>query len=561
MTESVQLGIELAGIGKILADRKLAVPIYQRSYAWKDEQVRDLYNDVNDAASRRNKEYFLGSVVISDQNDGRPEIVDGQQRMATTSILLSAIRDYVFSNGEEDRAGVIEEDFLISRDRRTMEMTPKLQLNDVDHDFFLKRVLMRPDAVERREVTPTRASHKRIDKAAEVAAGHVRSIVQTSSNPTERLLEYMDHVEKNAQVIVVTVPDEANAFMIFETLNDRGLSLSVSDLLKNYLFRLAEDRIGEAQRRWASMVGALETVGEEELIVTYIRHLWSSEQGYTRSKELYSEITRKVNSRQGAIDFASRLDANARYYTALLNPNHDVWTPYGATARAHVSTLRLLRVEQNRPLLLAVLEHFPEAEVKKTLRLLVSLSVRFLVTGALGSGTLETRYSDEAEKVRNGGVSSAGDLLDDLAGVAPTDEQFRSAFALATVSKNYLARYYLGALEKQARGESDPEFVPNPNEEEVNLEHVLPENPCAAWGMGPEVARTYYKRIGNLALLRNRINVQAGNDTFSDKLPHYQNSLNKLTRRLANYTAWGPQQIDDRQKYLADLAVDTWSLR
>lgn len=561
MNESVQLGIELAGIGKILAERKLAVPIYQRSYAWKEEQVKDLYNDVNDAATKRDKEYFLGSVVISDHDNGRPEIVDGQQRMATTAILLAAIRDHVFNDKGEERAGVIEEDFLISRDRRTMEMTPKLQLNDVDHDYFLKHILKRPGDPERTAIGATRASHERLEKAAVIAADHVKSIVETTSNSTERLLEYMDHIEKNAQVIVVTVPNEANAFVIFETLNDRGLSLSVSDLLKNYLFRLAEDRIGEAQRRWASMIGALETVGDEEMIVTYIRHFWSSKYGYTRAKELYSEITQRVNSKQGAIDFATELDTNSRYYTALLNPNHDLWTRYGATAKSHMSILRLLRVQQNRPLLLAVLEHFSEAEVRKTLRLLVSLSVRFLITGALGSGTLENRYSEEARRVRSEETKSAKVLLNRLARVAPTDEQFGSAFAVATVSKNYLARYYLGALEKQARGESDPEFVPNPNEEEVNLEHVLPERPSSAWSMDSDTARALYKRIGNLALLKNRVNVDAGNDAFLDKLPHYKASSYELTRQLKDYSIWGAKQINERQKKLAALAVKTWSLR
>jgi uncharacterized protein with ParB-like and HNH nuclease domain len=326
MTESVQLGIDLAGIGKLLSARRLAVPIYQRSYAWKEEQVKELYNDVNDAYAKERKEYFLGSIVVSDSGNDRPEIVDGQQRLATITILIAAVRDYLLKNGDAGRAGVFEHDFLTSLDRRTMELTPHLRLNDVDHNFFLKRILRRPNEKERIEIEATRASHQRLDKAAQIAAEHVKFITETSSTPIERLLGHIDHVEKNAQVIVVSVPDEANAFMIFETLNDRGLNLSVSDLLKNYLFRVAEDRISEAQLRWASMIGAMETVGDEELAVTYMRHLWSSKYGYTRAKELYSAITSRVNSKQGAIDLATELDTDARYYTALLNPNHELWT-------------------------------------------------------------------------------------------------------------------------------------------------------------------------------------------------------------------------------------------
>ncbi len=79
-------------------------------------------------------------------------------------------------------------------------------------------------------------------------------------------------------------------------------------------------------------------------------------------------------------------------YTAILNTGHDLWENYGATARQHMETLNLMRMIQIRPLLLAVFSKFAPQEVKKSLRLMVSWVVRFLITGGLGGGTLENHY-------------------------------------------------------------------------------------------------------------------------------------------------------------------------
>jgi uncharacterized protein with ParB-like and HNH nuclease domain len=90
------ISIELAGIGKALINKRLAVPIYQRSYAWEDKHVLDLFSDISEAISKNETEYFVGSIVTTKNETQRPEVVDGQQRLATTTILIAAIRDYFF---------------------------------------------------------------------------------------------------------------------------------------------------------------------------------------------------------------------------------------------------------------------------------------------------------------------------------------------------------------------------------------------------------------------------------------------------------------------------------
>ena len=310
---------------------------------------------------------------------------------------------------------------------------------------------------------------------------------------------------------------------------------------------------------WISMIGTLEAVDSEEIAVTYIRHLWSSRYGLTRERGLYDKIKERITSKQGAIDFANDLSENARLYAAMLNSGHDTWSEYGATTRDHMATLNILRMVQLRPLLLAILNEFSTRDVRECLRLLVSWSVRFLIFGGLGGGPLESRYCQRAAEIKQGKIKTAKDLLAAMSSIVPTDSQFKNAFANASVSKNYLARYYFRVLEKQVRGEPDPELIPNPNEDIVTLEHILPENPSSAWGyIEPEIAKAYYKRIGNLALLTRRINSEIRSEGFLAKRQFFKESDFKLTNSLTEYSSWGVEQIEKRQNDLGELAVQAW---
>lgn len=554
------IDIQLEGIGKALLSTRLAVPFYQRSYAWEDKHIIDLFSDMENAINKNENEYFIGSVVTTKNETPRPEVVDGQQRLATTTILISAIRDFFFNKGDVDRANTISSTYLLSKDLASLDVIPRFQMNSTDNEFFVKRILKDPDSPDR-NIEPSKDSHKRIARAAELAKSHVAHIAETG-DPTNALIEWINFAEQNLKVIWVEVSDDANAFTIFETLNDRGLALAISDLLKNYLFGLAGDRIAEVQQRWITLIGTIEAVDREEVVITFIRHLWSSKHGLTREKDLYVNIKKKVRNKAQAIDFATELSENSKLYAAILNQDHELWQKYGPTARQHMTTLNLLQMTQIRPLVLAVFDKFSIKEVQKSLKLMVSWAVRFLITGGLGGGTLETHYSQRAKDVREDKINTASQLSAALKNIIPSDAVFKEAFKIATVSKNYLARYYLRALERQEGGEKDPELVPNDNTDLINLEHILPQNPSKSWNyISEEQKETFTKRMGNMALLKTRINTELENASFSVKNPFYKTSAYKLTSMLEKYSRWDVNTISERQVKLADLAIKTWPLK
>lgn len=563
MNNSEEIGFEHKGIGDVLAHNRLVVPLNQREYSWEEEHVRDLFSDFANAIANNKATYFLGTIVLTRGDGEIPEVSDGQQRLATTTILLGAIRDYFFHNKDFLRARSIESDFLITTDIQTTQVVPKLRLNVDDNEFFTKFVLASPNEQDRK-IEPTKESHRRIQLATQLAISHIHEILKpfNESAKTPRLLEWVKFVRQGAQVILLRVPDHLNAFMMFETLNDRGLKASQADLLKNHLLSYSGDRIREAQQKWAKMVGVLESLGQDDVTVTYLHHLMITKDGPTKEREVFDKVKQMANSQSRALEFLDEAAEGANDYAALFNSDHKKWNEYGTSTRKHLSTInRDLRVEQIRPLMFAVSRHFSVEEANLAFRLFVFWSVRFLIVGGRG-GLLDRNYAQRAQDVGTRKIKTAKELAGAMADIIPSDALFETAFSEARVAHAYLARYYLRALELKRKGQTEPEWVPMDEEQAINLEHVLPENPQDSWpGIDPEAAAAYYKRMGNMVILQARKNSLIGNSPFSEKKKVLKESAFLLTSEVAKNTSWGIKEINDRQIMLARLAVETWPIK
>lgn len=549
------------GIGQVLKDHRLMVPINQRSYAWEDQHVLDLFQDFTNAIDSDEPEYFLGTIVLTQPEPGKFEIADGQQRLATSTVLLAAIRDYFDAHQHNQKARTIETEFLLTHDLETDDLVPRLKLNTEDNDFFMKYVLSPPNSAER-NIEPTHPSHKRIQAARKIASEHVVNIISPhkTENAVKRLIQWITFVQNNASVIVIKVPDYINAYTMFETLNDRGLRAAQSDILKNYLFKKAQERMPEVQPRWSSMIGTLESVGDDDLIVTYIRHLWITKDGPTKERELSKKIKESVNSKQRAVEFSIELDDSAMHYVALLNPSHEKWNQYGKGTKKHIEIIsEQLRVAQIRPLMFAVAKHFSIEEARKAFKLFVAWSVRFLIAGGRG-GLLDRNYAIQAHEIGKKEITTAKKLAASMGDVVPSDAIFEAAFAEARVSQSYLARYYLRALELRVKEDPEPEMVPNEIEEAINLEHILPLTPSKEWKIDPDTASVCFTRLGNMALMQAKVNVSLANYLFSVKRPYYQKSTFLLTQQIGKTKSWGQKEIKERQQQLAALAVKTWPI-
>ena len=284
------------GMGELLKRGRLQVPANQRSYAWEERHVRNLLEDLNEAITNDAEDYFLGTVVLVSDGTDDPSIADGQQRTATTTILLARIRDRLNSIGRGPSAGSRHSDFIRSVDRDTEAVRPRIRLNLEDNDFFTRRILLSPkdaDYAVQLNTAATRASNNRLLIASQLIDTFLDQMLATLPQQTHaaHLLKWVSFVEKKTSVVVVTVPDEVGAFRIFETLNDRGLKASQADILKNYLYGRSAARLQEAIVLWNGAAAAIEVLEDaDEWLVTYLRHLWITTHGPTKERELAASI-------------------------------------------------------------------------------------------------------------------------------------------------------------------------------------------------------------------------------------------------------------------------------
>ncbi len=377
----------------------------------------------------------------------------------------------------------------------------------------------------------------------------------------DTLNRWIKFLEHGAQVILLKVPTVANAYKMFETLNDRGLKTSQADLVKNYLFGQAEDRLAEVQQKWTRMKSALESLEEDDITVTFLRQAMIAIRGHLRESEVYDKVQERVKGPQSAAQFLTQLESMALIYVAIFNPEHERWNPYPDTVRRAIQALNLLKIKGLRPLMLAVAAQFQPKEAGEAFRMFISWSVRFIITSNTSRGSIDEVLGDVANLVFNGEITSASGIRKKVGDTIPLDEEFHKAFEIATVSKAQFARYYLRSLEMAAKGEATPWFIPNDDKQVINLEHVLPQSPEQNWpDFNEEDAKTYARRIGNMALLLAKTNSDLHSGDFKTKKASYKNSPYELTRMIAKSPSWTKEEISSRQKTLADLALKAWPL-
>src|ERR1700722_8297168 len=277
MTEAeMPIGFEKSTLGGALKNGPLRVPPYQREYSWKPDRVRKLFDDIKNAMTKKQSSYFLGIVVLT---PGRPPcVIDGQQRLATTTIFLAAVRDALIRLKKEKEAKSVEDDFLMMYDRQTKDDIPRLTLNVDDREYMKQRVLDRPAI--RPEVIATRLhSHRLIDHAARIAAERVSKIMAGADKVNRKVEEldvWIEFIHHNAVIVMLTPPNAARAFQMYKTLNDRAQRTTQADLVKNHLFEQAGESVDEAISKWSSMRTVIENMGhsgDEGPLLTYFHHV------------------------------------------------------------------------------------------------------------------------------------------------------------------------------------------------------------------------------------------------------------------------------------------------
>jgi uncharacterized protein with ParB-like and HNH nuclease domain len=554
LSQSSSIKSEERSIGSILADKRtLRVPAYQRSFSWTKVQIDDLWEDIQSILYDGQEPYFLGSMVFIQKADNSLEVVDGQQRLATVSLLLAAIRDGFAAVDDKARAQHVETHYLCSRSLKSLEAAPKLSLNETDNDLYCQIVDAKKDYATLATIARNRElmESNRLLARAYVTFHDLVKKASTNFSNTVYLSTLVEAITDGISGIQIITNNEDSAYVLFETLNDRGIDLTLSDMLKNFLFSKAGKRIDEAKNKWTQIV----TLIGQEYMKTFIRHEWMSKYGQTREKELYKKIKTEVRSNPKAIEYITNLREAANIYDAIRNPDHEIWAPFGSKCQQLLEDILLLGPIQCYPLILSTYLARPK-ELSTVLTWITNLTVRYSIISAKGTGNLETAYARASSAMRKTDKKMK-EVKAILLNIWPNDDEFQSSFKEKTLSSPRIIKYLLAKIEVTIS--KDDSLIPNPDT--LSVEHVLPKKPGPKWPTkmrSADFLKENVSKIGNLTILTEPMNRECESREFSFKKTIYKDSKYKLSQELCQLSDWTETEIEQRQARLADIAASIW---
>ena len=548
--------LELIGNGKTYR-----VPPYQRDYAWTEEAWEDFWNDVLDLRRQTEGRHYMGALVVQGQTDREFTIIDGQQRLATLSILSLAVIDKlqrmagqgIDEEANLERAKQLRNRFIGEKDPASLIESSRLNLSRIDDAFYQDYLVQLRPPLNPRGLAQSNARlwecfvyfSERLDALDDV---------QENGEALARILS--ETTARGLLFILITVEDEFDAYTVFETLNARGLELTTADLLKNYLFskvRVQGD-LDALQQGWQALIATV----TQERFSDFLRYHLLCEQAGIRKERLFKLIRDRVTTSQQVFELLRALEARAELFSALADANHEFWTER-PEAKRYIRDLVLFRARQVTPLLFAAWERFSPDDFVRMLKLASVVSFRYLVSRR-NPNRLELVYPDAAKAILDGHAARPGAVFARLRPIYVDDGAFESNFAVYSINprgRKKLLKYILCRLEEDAGGVArDPEAEP------ASVEHILPQNPAGDWteAFSPLEQEAAVNRIGNATLLESAVNRDIGSAPYADKRRAYERSAYALTRQAAEMAPeeWTFGFMEKRQRHLAQRAVHVW---
>lgn len=525
-----------------------AVPQFQRKYAWTKKEVNDLLFDLFEEIDWSKEElagltpHFLGSIVTANEN-GIGMILDGQQRLTSVSLLLAVIkRKLTLENSE--KAGTIDP-YLMRVSRRLREENQiKIQLQPEDAEIY-RTLLKDPTKWGNQNLAnslvakATRAIVEKVDE-------YLRKAEEFSVSTEAALLSMLERTLDYTMVVKIVAPSEADAFRLFETLNDRGLALNAADLVKNKLLARCKEQknIDEAVGIWGNII---ELVGEDE-VVDFLRYYWIAFHGNVRQRELYKVFENHLRtvSPSKALDLVRDLRDSARAYNQIANPsdNKPIWKQ---GVNEVLRRLVIYKARSCRPILLACAKHRPE-DMLKVVRACEVLTVRYSIVSNLSSSELDRSYAQAARELKSTSKRNVLEILEThLTRYALSNEEFERNFTgvcVTSVSETW-RQILIQLNEALSTGETDVKDAKN-----VHVEHVFPQKPSAEAlreaRLSKEAGESLVCKLGNLTLLSGELNRKASNRPFSMKKASYKVSEITLNKEIADKSRWSEKEINDR---------------
>jgi hypothetical protein len=521
------------------------IPPYQRAYSWEKENVQQLLDDIWEAYTENDTEYFIGSLItIEKERDRRYDVVDGQQRLTTLNLILARMRDHI--NDDAVKADLGKR--ILPRNVYTGEAeTPRLLLRKKDQTFFRKHVLEAQPVPEKgREDLEAPRRHLMENGEA------VDLFCQAKSQQELKL--FANFVLSRVYVVFVTTYSWQSAYRLFNVLNARGIPLSNADLIKNTLFGMLgtqASRSDELEERWLELE---EELGIERLDSFFGHHRTSVAAAKARGS-LHEEIEPLVRAHEGGpFPFVESVISSAENYMRIIEGDFD-----DAVGMRALRSLRRVEYDEWIPPLLAFLNQ-PVAglPVAEFVGLLEKITMQNWVR-RLGRTARLTAYYQLISATKSG--KSAEDIRQIFRNNAQNTE-FINLLGSELYGKPFDEAVLL-RLEEASQDES----VTKSYNGRLTIEHVLPQalkDEYWKQRFTEDEHGLWLHRLGNLALLCGHKNYKAQYYDFDRKKKIYTDRNQKvsfdLTKEVCDLPEWTVSTIKARHERLLKLAARTWEI-
>lgn len=574
-----------------------SVPDFQRNYSWTAAQIDQFWEDLVNLADERFEDHFLGPIVLLQNDAGRKQLIDGQQRITSLILLASILRDSLVENFGDPEDNIEGHRILVSAKLNSLLLLgdytkPFLQSNYQIRDIFKNYILLHPNFEGRKRFMDRPDVMGKPEKRAakQLILAHIQitkcyttwldAFPKNDEFKIEKIKKLIDSLLSRLQFLSIEVGDEQDAFTIFETLNDRGLKLSPSDLLKSYLLRKVMEQSPQTNREDIIKIWEkISTNLEEYDVSSFLRHYLLTVHNYPVQKKLIFNLIKREVEVENRLDdtFAKKqLDklqiASHNYAQLLCNSASSL---ENAEINRRLAMLNMIG-DTHRIFLLKIMQlGFTEPELLyavKACEKFLFRSVICQVNAQVMEGILRVR----AHSIEANNVASLKSACDQLVKESPEDELFAASLRSKTTRDTSLQAYAMRSICFGITGNdvTTDKYV-------VSVEHIAPQkpsNPMWFTKVAPEdsdndlpMYEDYIYRWGNITILEQKLNASVGNEEWNikkngklkkngiDRFQGYKDSSIAMIKDLLSMEDWTSQDIDRRTEWFVRQALDYWT--
>lgn len=550
-----------------------SIPLYQRNYSWKKNEILDFWQDLDDLIEERRDNHFFGQIVTFN-HDNIQDLIDGQQRMTTSTIFFAVIRDLAKElqkdnpNLTQDARDTLRDitrnvDNRLIRgnadDQDTLTLQSSSESDRELQDYFYKRTHSRD--IQYLDSNQKTEPMKNMDAAYDEFKHHILRSLNKETTLVERInlldLLLTTFIEK-FYIVMISAPTQRDAFIIFETLNSRGSDLKPSDIIKNHIMFLLEDDLEQTNLMWTKISDQLNA--DTGRITSYIRAYWMGTHRSVTEGALYRSLSQNLTSKKDGKIFLNDLVELVHAYDVLENP----WSPVANrdlfknnNLHNEIDILEKMNVKLYYPLFLSMRkQRFDERQIAQVLHQVISTFVRHRTILNYGTNTLENGFSSAALKINNGELTTVDNINNELKKNSLLHSNSDILAAASVLSKDggkrgqkkWSLTYLLSELSYAYTEENYYETVFK--EDNYELVHISELN--------NDIDTDHENRIGNWTLIEKSYQFEKRN--FDEKYQALRGSQFKGNDKLAEIfkQGWNNDTVDARQSEMSNKINNIW---